>query len=76
MIKVMFTDMFLFQFQTKDSDMHAYVDSWHPHDGDRNQQNNKLSSVFFIIQLLYWLKMKQPNLKLASFIKWSLKNLN
>ena len=37
-------------------DTHGYVESWHLHDGDRNQQNNKLSSQFFIIQFALIIK--------------------
>ena len=39
-IKQWFTNLFLFHFQTKDSDTHAYAHSWSPNDGDRNQQND------------------------------------
>ena len=31
--------------------MHTYVDSWHSHNGDKNYQDNKLSSLF----LLYYI---------------------
>ena len=56
-MKQWFTNLFSFHFQTKDSDMHAYVHSWSPNDGDRNQQNNKLLGLFFYRrELLQWLK--------------------
>ena len=45
-IKRWFTNQFLFHFQTKDSDTHAYAHSWSPGDGDRNQQNNELLGPF------------------------------
>ena len=39
-IKRLFTNLFSFQFQTKNSDTLAYVYSWLSNDADRNQQNN------------------------------------
>ena len=36
-IKQLFTNMFLFHFQTNDNDMHAYEDSWHSEESDRKQ---------------------------------------
>ena len=54
-IKQLFTNLFSLHFQTKDGDMHAYVHSWLPHDGDRNQQNNQLLHPFLCNIFLYWL---------------------
>ena len=55
--------MFLFCFQIKDIDTHAYVDLWHLHNGDRNQQNKPVTLNTF----LYWL----TNLLIATtFLYW------
>ena len=45
-IKQLLTNMFLFHFQIKDTDVHVYAGSWNFENGDRNQQNNKLSTLF------------------------------
>ena len=45
--------MFSFNFQTKDSNKHAYAQSWSPNDGDSNQQNNQLWACFFYNMFLY-----------------------
>ena len=63
----LFTNMFLFCFQTKNSDMYAYLYSWHSHDANKNQQNNELLSLFFYDTFSYWLK----NLLIAvTFLCW------
>ena len=53
-IKQLFTNLFLLHFQIKDGDMHAYVQSWWPHDGDRNQQNNQLLNPFLCNIFSLW----------------------
>ena len=45
-IKRLFTNTCFLQFQTKDTDMHVYVDSWHSEDSEKSQQTNKLLSTF------------------------------
>ena len=47
-IKRLFKNVFSFHFQTKDSDMHTYVYSWSPNDGNRNVQNNQLLGLFLL----------------------------
>ena len=41
-------NLFPFHFQTKDSNMYVYAHSWSPNDGNRNQQNSQLLSLFLL----------------------------
>ena len=47
-IERLFTNLFLVNFQTKDSDTHAYAHLWSSHDGARNQPNNQLLTPFLL----------------------------
>ena len=53
--KQLFRNLFTLHLQIKDGNMYAYVHSWLPHDGDRNQQNNQLLNPFLCNIFLYWL---------------------
>ena len=45
-IKQLLSNLSSFHFQPKDSDTHAYAQSWLSNDGDRNQYNNQLLGPF------------------------------
>ena len=47
MANCLFTNMSLFCFQIKDIDTHAYANSWHSHDDDKNRGTFK--PVSFVI---------------------------
>jgi len=51
----LFTNLFLFHFHTKDSDTDAYACLWSSHDGDRNQLNSQILSLFYLLHILYLL---------------------
>ena len=59
-IKWLFINLFSFHIQTKYSDTHAYVYSWSPNDGDRNQQKTNFWACFFcnifilVNNLIHW----------------------
>ena len=48
-----FSNLFLFHFQTKDSDTHAYAYPWSSNDGDRNQQTTNFWACLFYNMFLY-----------------------
>ena len=52
-IKQLFTNLILFHFLTKNSNTHAYVHSWLPNNGDRNQQNNQLVLSLFLLKNVF-----------------------
>ena len=42
----------MFQFQTKDTDTHAYVDLWHSEDGEKPEKQQTFKPVSFIIHFI------------------------